>query len=564
MTNLLLSLVSAYTKQIRTSFIQKTNHVTATQEQFLQTLLRRHQATVWGQEYGLAELKTADQFRDRVPVLPYSAYEPYMERIARGEANILTPDRVIYMSMTSGSTGKHKLIPFTQKAKQVRNRVNQASSGFLVAAMERRQIPVGKMLLTSSVKLVGQTSGGIEYGPISVGDLRLNQKLYQQLIAHPFEALQPSDSLARHYVCLLFALGDPQTRVIGANFPILALRLADYLETYAEDLIHDVETGGIAPWLDLDPTLRTKLQRLRTANPQRAAQLRQAFKTEGRLTPRAAWNLSTIVTARGGTSDFYLERFPNYFGDTPIFGGIYASSEATFGVYHDLDDDGTILAIDSGFYEFIPQDQWHLEQPQTLLPCEVKPGQHYRILVTNYNGLYRYDIGDVVEVLGFYNQTPLIVFRYRRGGFLSSISEKTTEFQVTQVMQLLQQDLNVILENFCVTLSDQGIPPHYQVNIELAPGSRLSHPQAFIQQFDRRLQEIHTPYAVKRPDQIPHPHLRILASGSFATLRHRMVQRGIPESQLKFPHISDDRHLLDGLTVEQEVVMECEPPLGVS
>ncbi|GAA6621233.1 GH3 auxin-responsive promoter family protein [Scytonema sp. NUACC26] len=53
-------------------------------------------------------------------------------------------------------------------------------------------------------------------------------------------------------------------------------------------------------------------------------------------------------------------------------------------------------------------------------------------LLVNYSGFYRYDIGDVMEVLGFYEQTPLIVFRYRQGGLLSAINKKTTEFHVTQ------------------------------------------------------------------------------------------------------------------------------------
>jgi hypothetical protein len=354
---------------------------------------------------------------------------------------------------------------------------------------------------------------------------------------------------------LLFALSDPHTRVIGANFPVLALRLADYLESYAEDLIQDLETGEIAPWLKLEPELRLQLERQWLPNPKRAAELRHILKTEGRLTPRSAWNLSLIVTARGGTSDFYFERFPTYFDDTPVFGGLYASSEAAFASCYDFNQDGAILAIDTGFFEFIPENQWHVNQPKTVLACDVIPGQRYRILVTNYSGLYRYDIGDVVEVLGFYNQAPIIVFRHRLGGTLSSTTEKTTEFHAIQVMQQLQQEFNVSLENFCITLSEQEIPPHYLVNIELAPGSHLSNPAIFIRQFDRHLQTLHTSYAIKRPEQIPSPHLRILAPGSFATLRQRLLQRGIPESQLKFPHISNDRQLLSGLTIEQEVEM---------
>ncbi|MBD1853623.1 GH3 auxin-responsive promoter family protein [Leptolyngbya sp. FACHB-711] len=556
MSNLVLSLVSTVTKRVKANFVRNTQNVTAAQEKFLLSLLRLHQNTEFGKQYGLAEVKTVAQFRDRIPVLSYSHYEPYVERIAQGEPNILTPDPIIYLNLSSGSTGKQKLIPVTHRSRRVRSQVNQTSTGFLIEALQRRKLPIGKILVTTSARAVGQTSSGIDYGFVSAGDLRLNSGLYRQIAAQPFEALQSADSLARHYVCLLFALSDPQTRIIGANFPVLGLQLSHYLESYAEDFIQDIETGEIAHWLKLEPEIRAKLERCWSSHPKRAAELRHLLKTEGRLTPHSVWNLSAVVTALGGTSSFYLERFPSYFGDTPIFGGIYASSEAAFGTYYELNNEGAVLAVNAGFFEFIAEDQWQAAQPKTLLPCEVTPGNYYRIVVTNYSGLYRYDINDVVEVLGFYNEAPIIVFRHRLGGLLSSTTEKTTEFHVAQVMQRLQQNFNLALENFCVTLSEHEIPPHYLVNIELASGERLTHSQDFIQQFDRYLQEVQPSYAVKRPGTIPPPRLRILASGSFATLQQRLLKRGIPESQLKFPHISDDRHLLTGLTIAQEIAME--------
>jgi len=558
MANLIMSLLAGITGQARMGFVRKTRQVEAVQERFLLMLLKAHQDTVLGKKYGLSEIQTVEQFRQRIPILPYSSYEPYIDRIVQGEANVLTPDPVIYLNLTSGSTGKQKLIPVTKRSRRSLGLANQASTGFIMEALRRRNLPIGKMLLTSSVQLLGRTRSGIEYGPVSVGSLRMSSGFQRQIFAHPYEALLPTDSLTRHYICLLFALRDRHTAVIGANFPILALRLCDYLESNAEDLIHDLETGTIAPWLKLDPKLRAKLERRWSAAPHRAAELQQILKTEGQLTPKAVWkNLSLIITARGGTSDFYFERFPAYFGNTPIFGGIYASAEATFGVYPDLNQDGAILAIESGFFEFIAEDQWTANQPQTLLPHELMTGDRYRVLVTNYNGLYRYDIGDVVEVVGFYEQTPLIVFRHRLGGLLSSTTEKTTEFHVTQVMQQLQQDF-MPLENFCITLSEQEIPAHYWVNIELIPGHPLKDPRAFLTQFDRRLKAIHTSYEVKRRDQVPPPRLRIFAPGSFAMIRQQMVQRGIPESQLKFPHISEDRQLLAGLKIEQEIRMEEE------
>ncbi|MBW4632796.1 MAG: GH3 auxin-responsive promoter family protein [Iphinoe sp. HA4291-MV1] len=554
MTNFVVPLLTTVARQVKANFVRKTRQTDAVQEQFLRSLLLAHQETELGQKYGLRNIKTIEQFQERVPILPYSSYEPYTERIAQGETNILTAEPVVYLTLTSGSTGKKKMIPTTRRSQNAFRRATLTSIGFLTEALKRRKLEFGKLLLTNSVQTWGRTSGGIDYGPSSAGVLRMDKFLYKQLFANPYETLQPADSVARHYVCLLFALREESTRGMIANFPMLNLRSANYLERYAEDLLLDLEKGTIAAWLELEPEVRIQLEQQHSATPRRAAQLREILKSEGRLTPKLAWqNLSFIANARGGTSDFYFERFPAYFGDTPIFGAAYSSAEGMFSIYTDVNDDASVLAIESSFFEFIPEDQWEAEHPKTLLATEVKAGERYRILITNYGGFYRYDIGDVVEVVGFYETAPLIVFRYRRGGFVSSTTEKTTEFHATQVMQALQQEFNLLLEDFCITLSDNEFPARYLANIELASGYILDNPQVFLASFDRKLQEVNTHYEISRRDTIPSPRLRILSSGSFAIIRQRQLQKGIPDSQLKFPHVSEDRNFLAELSVEQEI-----------
>ena len=554
MSNFVLPLMVALARRTKDNFVRKTYQTLATQEQYLQQLLVAYQDTELGQQYGLREVKTIDQFRSRVPILPYSSYEPFSERIAQGEKNVLTADPVVYLNLTSGSTGTKKLIPVTKRFQNSLRKANLTSIGFLSDALQARKSRFGKMLLTNSVDLLGRTSGGIEYGPASVGVIRMGKFLAEQLLAYPFEALLPADSLSRHYLCLLFALCNPNLRGMAANFPMLLLRMCSYLEKYGEELIEDIETGELATWLKLEPELRVKLERQWSPNPVRAAHLRAILRAEGRLTPQTVWtHLSYLGTARGGTSDFYFQRFSEYFGNTPVFGGAYSSAEGTFGVYPDVDTDGSVLAIESGFFEFIPEEQWEVNQPRTVLATEVEVGKRYRILMTNYSGFYRYDIGDVIEVLGFYNQAPIVVFRYRTGGMLSSTTEKTTEFHVTRVIEALQKEFHLSLTDFCITLSEDVIPAHYLVNIELSPYQSLTDPQAFLHRFDDRLKEIHTSYEVKRRDQVPSPRLRLLAPGSFAILQQRQLQKGIPDSQLKFPHLSEDRQFLAGLQVDQEI-----------
>ncbi|MBD1999212.1 GH3 auxin-responsive promoter family protein [Leptolyngbya sp. FACHB-541] len=554
MTKLFWSLLATMARQAKVNFVQKTRHADAVQEQFLRSLLQTHQNTEFGHHYKLSEIKTIEQFRERIPVQPYSSYQPFIERMANGETNILVPDRLLYFNLTSGSTGRQKLVPVTKRSRRAISQANWAAMGFAIDAARQRGLSLGKLLFTSSAKPLGRTAGGVSYGPVSTSDLRLSNILTRQFFAYPWEALQISDSFARQYVCLLFALRNPDLKIIGATFPVLALQLANYLEQYADSLIHDLETGEIASWLSIEPDLRASLMRHWSIAPQRATQLRQIAKVEGRLTPILAWtNLSLVSTARGGTSNFYLQRFPQYFGDTPIFGGVYAASETTFGISWAFNTDSVIPAIETSFLEFIPEDQWETAQPQTQLLSEVRVGDRYRIVMTNYSGFYRYDIGDIVQIDGFFEQAPLITFQHRQGGVISSTTEKTTEFHVLQVMQILQQTMNVLLENFCITLSNDQIPDHYWVNIELAPGYVLDDPVTFLSKFDTILKSIHPSYEAKRQDQIPSPRLRILESGSFTQVRNRLIQRGVAESHLKFPLVSEDRNLLEGLKVEQEV-----------
>lgn len=560
MADLALSFAQVYAAYAKANFVRKTRRPLETQAQFLRQLLQVQQGTELGQKFGLGQISTVEQFRQRVPILPYASYEPYTDRVAQGEPNVLNADPVVYINLTSGTTGKQKMVPVTDRFRKSLGRAATAALGFFLEELPKftgcpdRTLEFGKIVSTNSVRLQGRTEAGVEYGPVTAGSFRMNRRVCQWGFAQPFDAMEIADSTSRHYVCLLFSLTNPAARGMVANFPMLMLRICECLEKYAEELIRDIEQGSFADWLTIEPELRARLERQWTAHPQRAAELRQVLEIEGRLTPRNAWNrLSLIGTALGGTSDFYLKRFPDYFGNIPVFGGVYGTAEANFGVCYRLNHEGCILAIESGFYEFVPADQWDSDQPQTLLPTEVKVGGYYRILLTSYSGFYRYDIGDVVEVIDFFENTPVIVFRHRRGGLVSSTTEKTTEYHLTQTMQTLQQEFGIALDDFCLTLSEREVPAHYLINIELAEGQQLSDPEKFLARFDYWLGQFNDQYRIVRQDPVPPPRLRLLAPGSFATVRQRQLLRGTSDSQLKVPHLSEDREFLRDLTLLQEV-----------
>lgn len=559
MFNPVLTLVSFFARRTKSNFIRKTNQIEKIQQDLLLNLVEAHKDTEFGRKHSFETIASIQAFQQQVPIHTYADLDPYIQRMAAGETHILTQANPIYFNITSGSTGRKKLIPVTADSRRMVAKASQVAMGFVIEAAAREQRPLGKILFPASANSLGKTEGGVDYAPVSNSDMRLNNTnnvLYRQIFSSPVEAHQISDLKSRHYVCLLFALREKNLRIFAETFPVLALRLCQYLENHAQDFIQDIRSGQIAAWLILEPDLRAKLEPQWTASIARAQELQTILETHGRLTPELVWpQLSFIVTARGGTSNFYFQRFPNYFGKTPIFGGTYASAEATYGVHRAFNTDGVLLALESGFFEFIPEDQWSEKQPKTCLPWEVTPGERYRIIVTNYNGFYRYDVGDVVEVEGFLGKTPIFVFRYRYAGFITSVGEKTTEFHVTQVMNTLQHQFGCQLENFCITLSDD-IPPRYLVNIELAPGEVLADPTAFLETFDQTLQQVHTMYKIKRRDQVTPPILRIFRSGSFEQLRTQLIQAGAIENQIKLPKISNDRDLFARMTVLQETLLD--------
>ena len=132
---ILVSLLTTAARSLLGNFIRKTRQTDTVQEKFLRTLLQAHRDTVLGQKYGLRDIKTIEQFQEQVPILPYSSYEPYIERIVQGEKNILTADPVVYLTLTSGSTGKKKMIPTTRRSQNTTARAALTGIGFLSEAL---------------------------------------------------------------------------------------------------------------------------------------------------------------------------------------------------------------------------------------------------------------------------------------------------------------------------------------------------------------------------------------------------------------------------------------------
>ena len=75
------------------------------QLQMLRDYLARNAESAYGKAHGFGDIRTYDEFAQRVPLADYDDLAPWIERIRMGEQNVLTSDGVTHLIPTSGSTG---------------------------------------------------------------------------------------------------------------------------------------------------------------------------------------------------------------------------------------------------------------------------------------------------------------------------------------------------------------------------------------------------------------------------------------------------------------------------
>lgn len=89
-------------------------------EDLLMRILKDNAHTEYGRKYGFGEIKSADEFRQKVPFSDYDVYEPYIRRMVQDhDKDLITAYSVIQYAETSGSVGVQKKIPVTDRSMDV-------------------------------------------------------------------------------------------------------------------------------------------------------------------------------------------------------------------------------------------------------------------------------------------------------------------------------------------------------------------------------------------------------------------------------------------------------------
>ncbi|MCK4747534.1 MAG: GH3 auxin-responsive promoter family protein [Bacteroidales bacterium] len=83
----------------------------------LMKLLGEAKDTWFGNKYVFSEIRSIEQFQERVPISTYEDLQPLIQKVMSGEQNLFWPSEVKWFAKSAGTTSeKSKFIPVTWEA----------------------------------------------------------------------------------------------------------------------------------------------------------------------------------------------------------------------------------------------------------------------------------------------------------------------------------------------------------------------------------------------------------------------------------------------------------------
>ncbi|XP_078080136.1 GH3 domain-containing protein [Mustelus asterias] len=530
-----------------------TKNILQVQQDTLLSQIHRNRNTEHGQLFGFPEITDRETFRSLQPLTQYEHYKDSIERIGKGEENVLISERPSLLSRTSGTSGSSATLLTTR---ETANDFHQAF-GVVFDLMLNIYPQTGNLQRTVRFYYPhnwSRSESGIPIGPNFPSPLtsKLNLNTYTTPLAG-FEVPTQPEAL---YVHLLFALKDRSLGALEASFASIVYHSFAFLQSKWEQLIEDIRLGQINPRLKIPEDVRLKLRAQLKPDPRRASELAAEFGCGFRGIARRVWpHLNLVLAVDSGSNELYGRHLKHFYCEgVPIYSPVYAATEGLIGVnlWPEKEERHYLLWPQSIFFEFIPVDLCTEEQPQTLFLDEVKENEQYELVVTNTSGLYRYRMGDIIKVVGFHNQCAVVEFKYRRGQLLNVRGEKITEeaFYGTLLRAVTLWPGATLLDYCCVESSLLGAfcgssDPHYEVFVEIKGVRNLSEDQRY--KLDQCLQEDSELYqSFRRKGSIGPVRVHIVAAGGFKELTDFIIANlGTSYNQFNMHRVLRKKEFLD-------------------
>lgn len=412
------------------------------QENLLLSLVHTAQKTLFGREHDFENIHTVKEFQDRVPVADYEDLKPYIERVKKGQANILWTETPEYFAKTSGTTSGSKYIPISKEGMPFQIAGAQSALFHYISKKNNADFVNGKMIfLQGSPEL--EEVFGIKTGRLS------------GIVAHHIPNYLQKNRL-----------------------PSWETNIMEDWEAKVDKIIEETEhenmtlISGIPPWL---------IMYFEKLTEKHGKKIKQLFP-----------NLQLIVTG-GVNYEPYRDKMEELLGGKVDIIQTFPASEGFFAFQDDYSKEGLLLLTNHGiFYEFIPLEEYGKPEARRLTLKEIELHKDYALILTTNSGLWAYSIGDVVR---FISKDPYrILVSGRTKHFTSAFGEHVIAFEVEEAMKATLEKYPAQITEFHLAPQvnpTEGLPYHeWLIEFEKEP----EHLDVFRNELDQQLRARNTYY----------------------------------------------------------------------
>jgi len=466
------------------------------QQEWLYRLINSAKNTEWGRKYDYASIKTETEFKKRVPICEYEDLKPYIDRLRKGEQNILWPGEIRWFAKSSGTTGdKSKFIPVSQESlDECHYKGGKDMLTLYCSSYPETHLFDGKTLsLGGSYK---EEEGNIY---ARNGDLSAIVMDNLPLWAEFFRAPDLSIALMSEWEEKMDKIA---MAVMNENITVLS---------------------GVPSWM--------------------LVLLRHTLAMSGKKNLAEMWPNMEVFLHGGVSFTPYREQYKELFRPLDInFWEIYNASEGFFGIQDSFGRHDLLLMLDYGiYYEFIPME--HIEKRDVALTLgEVKTGVNYALVISTSGGLWRYMLGDTIQF------TSINPFRFTITGrvkhFINAFGEELIIDNAEKGLKTACERTGALIEEYTAApvymLGDSKGAHEWLIEFKKPP-ENLNY---FTEVFDTALKALNSDYEAKRYKDMAliMPVIRSVPQNTFFDW---MKQRGKLGGQNKVPRLSNNRKYVD-------------------
>ena len=280
------------------------------------------------------------------------------------------------------------------------------------------------------------------------------------------------------------------------------------------------------------------------------------------MLPKDLWSVKGIITG-GLDSGVYRDKIKELWGRYPL--DVYAGTESGLYATQTWDYDSMTFIPSLNFLEFIPEKEhfkWQLDhsyKPKTVLLDEVKAGENYEIVITNFHGgaLVRYRPGDMIQITALRNEKlgidiPQMAFLRRADDLLDFGVTRLTEKVIWQAIEntsipyedwVAHKEINGSMK-LHILIELKGENEASEAEVGAAVGEQLKH---LDKSFVATSGDVgsYLDFSVE---------ITLLPRGAFANYISQRRAEGAELAHLKPPHINPSDKMLSLLLAKPEAV----------